>query len=334
MWFSWKRPPLKVMAKRPRHRWEIVALATILAVAGVVLGRAWHADVRRLGATVVSSGTGPAETLLHAIIEDRAGEPGDPGLMRAYQEINERYFAGGLPKIPVLWERRLGELAPLTAGGFTREGLAADRKGKIFILLNPVISSNQAKLRRALCHEMVHVYLYAQGDMTTNHGPAFQAVLQRLLAAGAFQAISATPDEKLYLKSWLEDESRRLDADSAELERGHAELDQLGGEITREKSVIEQETQGLYEPVSHSNEEGYDQPAADNVEGSRRRALDQRIADFNARVNDFNASVTRHRSEVERFNQELDRYNLMMAYPDGLDENSTMEAKTEVRPKD
>ena len=54
--------------------------------------------------------------------------------------------------------------------------------------------------------------------------------------------------------------------------------------------------------------------------------LNERIADFNASVSDFNARVTRHQVDLERFNREVSRYNLMMAYSDGLDESSTMQA--------
>jgi len=200
-------------ASRPGRLRGIAKLAVILALAGVVLYKAWHAGPRQPAAAAVPKATDPAESWRQAIIAEDAGRSGDPELTQAYQEINQQYFAGGLPRIPVLWEPKLGAPGELTAGGLTQEGLAADEEGKIFILLNPVVGSDQARLRRALCHEAVHVYLYARGDMTTNHGPAFQAVLQRLLAAGAFRAISATEDEKLRLKSWLDSESHRLDAD-------------------------------------------------------------------------------------------------------------------------
>ena len=46
------------------------------------------------------------------------------------------------------------------------------------------------------------------------------------------------------------------------------------------------------------------------------------------RVADFNARVTRANADAQQFNKEAERYNLMMSYPDGLDEESLVQART------
>jgi len=50
------------------------------------------------------------------------------------------------------------------------------------------------------------------------------------------------------------------------------------------------------------------------------------LADFNTRVDDYNAAVL-------QFNRTVNRYNLMMAYPDGLNEESTIYAKAPAKRK-
>jgi hypothetical protein len=99
--------------------------------------------------------------------------------------------------------------------------------------------------------------------------------------------------------------------------------------------VIELENHELNQRIASANEQGYGWPADDEIEAfkTRSRTLDQRIADFNASVAAFNASAERHSSDVKRFNHEVGRYNLMMAYPDGLDEDSVIQAKRGVRPR-
>jgi hypothetical protein len=87
--------------------------------------------------------------------------------------------------------------------------------------------------------------------------------------------------------------------------------------------------------MARSHEQGPGGPADNEIEDlkNRSRALDQRASEFNASLPDFNASVARHAADLERFNHEVSRYDLMMAYPDGLDEDSVVQAKNEVRPK-
>jgi hypothetical protein len=47
-------------------------------------------------------------------------------------------------------------------------------------------------------------------------------------------------------------------------------------------------------------------------------------------VVDFKARVARYNGDVTRFNLYVNRYNLMMAYPDGLDEESEIQPKSAV----
>src|SRR5262249_5039324 len=146
----------------------------------------------------------------------------DPDLAARYGTLNEQYFAGALPAVPVIWEPRLGEVGPLIAEGYTLEGLTS---GAGLIALNPDLAANPKNLQRALCHEMVHEYLFSVGDSVTNHGPAFQAILLRLSEAGAFEGIAATSEAKASLRMELRAESARLDAERQSLDRGAAEID-------------------------------------------------------------------------------------------------------------
>jgi hypothetical protein len=132
-------------------------------------------------ATVVTpAALTPVEAKKREIIEQDAGRLGDLELGSEYQQINQRYFCNRLPVIPVLWEPRLEEVGPLVAKDFTLEGLAAVYNGRQFILLNPCLRKDVRHRRGTLCHEVVHIYLFATGDTKSNHGPAFQSVLRRL----------------------------------------------------------------------------------------------------------------------------------------------------------
>lgn len=316
-------------------------LAVILFLFVVAFYSVWHVNIRQPAqgteptTTAFRIPTNPVEAKEWRIIEQDAGKSGDPELTKDYQQVNEGYFDGRLPGIPVLWEPQLKEVGPLIAADFTLQGLTEDHQGKILILLNPAVGRDQAELRRVLCHEMVHVYLFTTGDTKTNHGPAFQTVLHRLLVAGAFQAISASEDEKLSLRSWLKSEASKLDAESNAIERENSELDRVGGELDRQKRVIEVENHELNQRISRANEQGDGWPADDEIEAfkARSQTLDQRVADFNAYVATFNASAERHSIDVKRFNHEVGRYNLTMAYPDGLYKDSVIQAKQGVRPR-
>jgi hypothetical protein len=266
------------------------------------------------------------------IAEQDAAKPGDPELSMEYHEVNAGHFGNKLPAIPVLWEPRLREIGPLKTEGFTEDGLWTALGDKAFILLNPRIRRNAGETRRVLCHEMIHEYLFTIGDTKTHHGPAFQAELRRLLAEGAFQAILASEDEKASLRSWVDGESARLESESAGVKWESNELDRTQGEIDRERASFDRELRDLNQRISIGNEQGYGWPSDDEIESSKAkgRLLDQGVDDFNGRVADFTARVARYNGDVTRFNRYVNRYNLMMAYPDGLDEESTIPAKTPV----
>ena len=274
----------------------------------------------------------PAEVKERKITEQAAAKPGDPELSKEYQEVNEQYFDNKLPAIPVLWEPRLGEIGPLKAEGFTEEGLWRTLGDKAFILLNPLFSQDAAETRRVLCHEVVHEYLYSIGDKETNHGPKFQAVLRRLSDAGAFKGIPASEEEKSSLRSRVGAESVRLEEESAWIKREKYELDQTEDAIDREAIILDREVHELNHRISNANEQGDGWPSDDEIESSKARGRfhDQRVVDLQGRMVDFNTRVDGYNAAVAQFNRTVNRYNLMMAYPDGLNEESTMHAKTPV----
>lgn len=321
------------------RRLDLKRIAIILAFLGFVFYSIWHDSVRQPAGNTEGTAGGsstvqsPAEAKESQIVKQDSGEPGDPQLVRDYQKVNVEYLGGKLPRIPVIWEPRLQEVGPLVAKGYTLEGLASSDPE--LILLNPINKGKRDELRRVLCHEMVHVYLFTIGDMKTHHGPAFQAELHNLLLAGAFKGILATDEQKSSLRSWLKSESRRLHAESVELKRRNSALDKAAEEIEKERTMMEQEHFKLNQRIALANEQGGGWPADEEIDSfkDKENALSQRVANFNAKVAVFNQSVANHRAAIKRYNYEARRYNLMMAYPDGLDEDSIIHPKKqEVNP--
>lgn len=324
---------------KPVRRLDVVRVAILLAVLGFVFYNAWHDSVQQPVRNTEETGRGtttvqsPAEARESQIVKLDVGKPGDSELMRDYQEVNIGYFGDKLPRIPVIWEPRLQEVGPLFARGYTLEGLAFSDPE--LILLNPINRGKRAEVRRVLCHEMVHVYLFTIGDTRTVHGPAFQAELHNLLLAGAFQGIWATEDQKSSLRSWLKNESRRLHIESVELKRRNSELDKDAEEIDRQKALVEQAHLELNQRIVLANEQGDGWPTDEEIDSFKEkgRMFSQRVANFNEEVAAFNKSVGSHSAGLKRYNYEARRYNLMMAYPDGLDEDSIIRPKgEEVRP--
>ena len=334
---TWEYP--KNQPKRIR-RLDLKSLTIFLVVVGIILYNAWHDSVRQptqstepTGVTVPATTT-PAEAKKQEIVDQDAGKLGNPELNNDYQEVNARYFGNKLPEIPVLWEPKLEEVGPLVGKDYIEKGLAS--RNPELILLNPTVRPDQAELRRVLCHEMVHIYLFTIGDMKTDHGPAFQGELSRLSRAGAFQGIPATEDEKLTLRSWLNNQKRKLHAESVELKRKNTELDRAGEEIDRQQKLVEQEHDGLNLRITLANERRNGWPTEDEIDAfkAKCRMLNQRIDDFKAKVAVFNASVANHNATLKKYNHEAWRYNLMMAYPDGLDEDSRVQVEVrEVNPR-
>lgn len=293
----------------------------ILAVACVLLYGLWQ-SVNVPEPCNQPTPTNPDKAKEQEIVCQDAGKSGDPDLDADYQEVNADYFRNKLPRIPVIWEPKLAEVGPLVAKDFILEGLA--NPDPELILINPRNRGNQAGLRRVLCHEMVHIYLFTIGDMKTKHGPAFQTELRKLWQEGAFQGIPATEDKKLSLRSWLTSESAKLSAESIELKRKNAGLDRAHLEIERRKKLAEGERHELNQRISLANERGNGWPSDDKIEAFRAgvRRLNQQIENFGAAEATFRTSLTNYKAEVTHYNSQVSRYNLMMAYPDGLDENS------------
>jgi hypothetical protein len=282
-----------------------------------------------------SESTNPAKAREHEIIEQDAGKLGDLELGSNYQEINEQYYGGRLPKIPVLWEPRLEEVGPLQAEGLVVHGLWARSADNVFILVNPEARANPSELKRVLCHEIVHEYLFMQGDSNTNHGPAFKNELHRLAEAGAFEGIAASEEEKANLKSWIDWESTRLAGESAAIRAEGIELDQTRETIESEKNSSDRELRDLNQRIAIANSQGSGWPSADEMESfkARGRLLNQRVADLNQRVASLQVRVANYNGDIARFNLSVNRYNLMMAYPDGLDEESEIQPKSTVSPR-
>jgi hypothetical protein len=233
--------------------------------------------------TAAEPSASPADIRQQEILRESIGNPGDPELGSMYETINVRHFGGALPAMPVVWERRLEEVGALAGRTFTLEGMFGRVGERTVILIHPKLRSDGPGLERALCHEMVHAYLYVTGDTSTDHGPAFQAVLSRLADAGAFAGLAASPEEREGLRAWLDAESARLDEERQAMER-------IGQELEAERAEVE------------------------------RDAVAARRDAYNARAGLANARADRYRAAVEAFNRQVERYNLMTAYPDGQPE--------------
>lgn len=248
----------------------------------------------------------PADKRQQEILKAGIDQPGDPELMARYASINVRHFGGELQQAVVRWEAALAEIGPMSGQGITLQGMFGTSGADLVILLNPALKDDTAALDRALCHEMVHAYLFAAGDASPDHGPAFQAVLQRLAGEGAFEGIAAQSDEKARLKTWLAAESARIDEERRALDVLDQDMKQSGGGLEREIAEFNAR-------ASRSADES--------------EALSLRRAQFNQRALDANDRVERFRDDVAHFNSEVTRYNLMVAYPDGLDAAEAIASK-------
>ena len=238
----------------------------------------------------------PVEALQQEILRAAIDQPGDPSLGAIYQALNARHFAAALPAMPVRWEPRLSEVTPLVSWSFTLEGMFGHVGRQMAILLHPELKDDRSALDRTLSHEMVHAYLYATGDMGTQHGAAFQEVLKRLSDEGAFEGAVATDEERRQLRAWLDAESARLVLDRDAMAPRGRELDQERAELERALGAAA----------------SLDQTSAD--------ALNARQASYNSNAMVANDEIGRHQNALAFLNREIARYNLMLKYPDGLDE--------------
>jgi hypothetical protein len=251
----------------------------------------------------------PAEMREQEILRDDAGASGDLDLLRKYRQFNAKHFANKLPEVPVIWESALHEVGPLMAEGFTLEGFTDGN----LILLNPQFRSDARQIDRVLAHEMVHEYLLSIGDTLTNHGPAFQETLQRLSDEGAFEGVPSTRDERVHLLAAIKSESSRLDNERRAVDDGAADLE-------RERTELARAIDDVNARSARGNADHMPAPSAEEKNATIRRGdlFNQHVTDYNARVKSFNA-------DAATLNAVVNRYNLMTAYPDGLDEESTIQ---------
>lgn len=266
---------------------------------------------------VLSSSLSPIDLKEQEILKRDAGMIGDADLVGKYAAINAKYLASALPTLPVLWEPALDDVGPLMAEGFSLEGFTDGH----LILLNPRFKSDAHQLDRVLCHEMVHAYLFSIGDTAnTGHGPAFQQTLRRLSEEGAFDGIPATADEKAQLRSVIDREASRLDGERRA--------------VDDESAAIEEERLGVRESINDLNArtEKANREQAGWPSAAEHDAVKRRSDAFNQRVIAYNERVKRLNDDIAAFNGESNRYNLMMAYPDGLDEETHVERKSTASP--
>lgn len=315
------------LAQRPPDYSLALIGACLLIVLAIYAGLSGYNKPRRslpARPSVHTGETGPpsppigrtaSEVRQDEIVAQDVGRPGDPALNAEFQEIDERYFANELAAMPVLWEPRLKEVGPLIAENFQLEGLAALRDGKKSILINPAVSRDPREVRRTLCHEMVHEYLFTKGDTTTKHGPAFQGILRRLSEEGAFEGKWASEPEKASLKAWLDRESARLNGEKSELDRAREVIEHDRGELDGQFDELNQR-------ISSANRQGYGWPSNEEVE-----SIKSKRDVFNQVVDDYRGRGEAYTTHVRLFNRQVSRYNLMMAYPDGLDEESSLQVR-------
>lgn len=297
--------------------WMRVALAAA-AIALLAWGL-WSMRGRAGIDTPSQSRASAAEIRQQELLKRNIDGPGDPDLVARYETINVRHFGGMLPSLAVRWEPALADVGPLAARTFTLEGMFGRIGRRMIILMNPAVKGDPRALDRALCHEMVHLYLFTVGDETTNHGPAFQAVLHRLSAEGAFEGIAGTDEEKAALRAWIEAESARLDADKHD-------VDLIGDDIARERAALEAAVAALNARIAAAAHAGGSPPSADDIQ-----TVDDRRQRFNRLVIETNARIARGRAALAHFNDEVARYNLMLVYPDGLDEATPLPPRAATR---
>jgi len=245
----------------------------------------------------------PAEARQRQLLDANIGHPGDPDLDARFQKINAQHFSGALPAIPIRWEPGLAGVGPLMGPEITLQGMFGRIGRREVILLNPSVRDDGQALDRALCHEMVHAYLFATGEEHTAHGPAFQAVLQRLSLEHAFEGIAADPATRDALHKWLEAESARLDTER------------------REMDVLDRALKEDGAALNHQIETFNGQPERP---GADAQVLDARREQFNQQLAELNLRLGRMRDDLAHFNAEVARYNLMITYPDGLDDSETI----------
>jgi hypothetical protein len=151
-------------------------------------------------------------------------ETSDPELAEEYKRINERHFGNQLPTIPINWESKLDNYSPDLTKEYRLEGLWKLAGNRTQIYINPSLKHNKKKLTLTLCHEMAHEYLHTIGDTKTNHGPAFQAVMQRLLSEDAFEGVMISESMQNKLRAEITKEKTKLEQFKIDINLVHRNL--------------------------------------------------------------------------------------------------------------
>jgi hypothetical protein len=286
---------------------EILIAAGVIALTGAAwsLSPAWHGAGQQITNAAAAAS---ADALQKELLRENLDRPADPALAKRFAEINSKHFFNSLPAIPVVWEPRLAEVGTLAGRTFTLLGMFGQSGDRSIILLHPDLRNDVEGLDRALCHEMIHAYLFSVGDKTTDHGQAFRNVLHRLLNEGAFVSLEASPEERATLRTWLDTEAARLAAE-------RKSLDALASEIEEERLAVQEALDSLNARISAARTASQAGPTPEEVGAfnAQRDTYNNRAADLNRRGLEF-------RIAQDEFNRQAARYNLMATYPDGLDE--------------
>lgn len=263
--------------------------------------------IRNRGGLTASVAPAPAVSvrtqLEIQVLDDARASAGDPALNERYRAINEGYFGGGLPAVPVSWEPRLNDIAVTRGDGLILEGLTDGKS----IVLNPSLRSNRRLLDATLCHEIVHVRLaVAGGPVDEGHGPEFQRHLRRLLDEGAFEGAFATDEEQTAMKSSLATEVAWLDRESVSLREAAAALD-------TDRSLVDGMVDDLNARITQANTAQAGWPSDEE-----QKSVKERLAVIKTRSEAHNARVAAFNHRIDAYNDAVEHYNLVTAYPDGL----------------
>ena len=286
---------------------EILIGIGVIALTGAAwsFSPAWHSADQQI---INAGATASADALQQELLRENLSRSSDNALAQRFAEINKKHFFNSLPAIPVVWEPRLADVGARAGRTFTLLGMFGQSGDRSIILLHPDLKNDAAGLDRALCHEMIHAYLFSVGDTSTDHGQAFRNVLHRLLNEGAFVSLEASPEERARLRTWLETEAARLAAE-------RKALDALAIEIEEERAAVERAVNSLNARGSAAAASGSGAPSPEEIAtvNAQRDLYNSRAAAMNRRGVDFRAAQ-------DEYNAQAARYNLMATYPDGLDE--------------
>jgi hypothetical protein len=180
----------------------------------------------------------PEQAAFSALFDRNRSMPADPDLAAEYYQLNDQFFSNVLPPPQTRWENGLAELGAMIGEHFVVQGLTDGR----MILINPAVEHDAEQRRRALCHEMVHMAVWAQD---TAHGPVFQERLRQLSQRGAFKGLAATDEERDAVlerlhrdRAALDTEEKALLADRERLDRtSQAEVDAYNDRVRRQQDA-------------------------------------------------------------------------------------------------